>query len=81
MLIELYHATPILQQKLVIFSDYLSQRIGLDINIDLIPNLPEIAGYVGSSLAGLATSTGMVLIYLIFMIFGPLIQRNVFLKN
>ena len=66
-LIELYHATPIFQQKLVIFSDYLSQRIGLDINIDLIPNLPEIAGYVGSSLAGLATSTGMVLIYLIFM--------------
>ena len=67
MLIELYNATPILQQKLVIFSDYISETIGMDIDIDLIPNLPQIAGYVGSSLAGIATSTGMVLIYLIFM--------------
>ena len=67
MLIELYNATPILQQKLVIFSDYISETIGMNIDIDLIPNLPQIAGYVGSSLAGIATSTGMVLIYLIFM--------------
>ena len=35
--------------------------------MNLIPNLTQIAGYVGSSLAGIATSTGMVLIYLIFM--------------
>jgi len=67
MLIELYHATPILQQKLLTFSDYISRLIGIDIDINLIPNLPQIAGYVGSSLAGIATSTGMVLIYLIFM--------------
>lgn len=67
MLVELYNATPILQQKLLVFSDYISRQIGIDIDINLIPNLPQIAGYVGSSLAGLATSTGMVLIYLIFM--------------
>ena len=67
MLIELYHATPVLQQKLFVFSNFLSDKIGFDIDINLIPNLPQIAGYVGSSLAGLATSTGMVLIYLIFM--------------
>lgn len=67
MLIELYNATPVLQQKLVVFSDYVSRLVGIDIDINLIPNLPQIAGYVGSSLAGLATSTGMILIYLIFM--------------
>ena len=67
MLIELYNATPVLQHKLFIFSDYLSKLIGVNIDINLIPNLPQIATYVGSSLAGIATSTGMVLIYLIFM--------------
>lgn len=67
MLIELYNSTPILQQKLVVFSDYISEIIGINIDIDLIPNLPQIASYIGSSLAGLAASTGMVLIYLIFM--------------
>ena len=67
MLIELYHATPILQQKLFIFSDYISKFIGVNIDMNLIPNLPQIAGYIGSSLAGIATSAGMVLIYLVFM--------------
>ena len=67
MLIELYHATPVLQEKLLVFSDYISKLIGVNIDINLIPNLPQIAGYIGSSLAGIATSTGMVLIYLIFM--------------
>lgn len=67
MLIELYNSTPILQQKMLVFSEYISETLGVDINIDLIPNLPEIATYIGSSLAGIATSTGMVLIYLIFM--------------
>ncbi len=67
MLSELYNSTPILQQKLLMFSEYISKLIGINIDMNLIPNLPQIAGYVGSSLAGLATSTGMVLIYLIFM--------------
>ena len=67
MLIELYNATPILQEKLFIFSNFISDKFGVEIDMNLIPNLPQIAGYVGSSLAGIATSTGMVLIYLIFM--------------
>lgn len=67
MLAELYNATPILQEKLFIFSQFISNKFGVDIDINLIPNLPQIAGYVGTSLAGIATSTGMVLIYLIFM--------------
>ena len=67
MLSELYNATPVLQQKLLVFSEYISKKAGVNIDINLMPNLPQIAGYVGASLAGLATSTGMVLIYLVFM--------------
>jgi predicted PurR-regulated permease PerM len=67
MLTELYNSTPVLQQKLLIFSNFISQRFGITLDINLIPNLPQIAGYIGSSLAGIATSAGMVLIYLIFM--------------
>ena len=59
MLIELYNATPILQEKLFIFSNFVSDKFGVDIDINLIPNLPQIAGYVGTSLAGIATSTGV----------------------
>ena len=67
MLAELYNATPILQQKLFVFSNYISDKIGIKIDMNLIPNLPQIASYIGSSLAGIAASLGMVLIYLIFM--------------
>ena len=67
MLTELYAATPVLQQKLLIFSNFISSKFGITVDMNLIPNLTQIAGYVGSSLAGIATSTGMVLIYLIFM--------------
>ncbi len=77
MLVELYHATPVLQQKLLIFSNYLSEKIGLEMDINLIPDLPQIASHIGASLAGLATSTGLVVIYLIFMF----IEQNSFNKK
>jgi predicted PurR-regulated permease PerM len=67
MLSELYNSTPILQQKLFAFSAYISQKTGLHLDTNSLPNLTQIAGYIGSSLAGIATSIGMVLIYLIFM--------------
>lgn len=77
MLIEFYHSTPILQNKLLAFSDFLFDKIGVSIDINMIPNLPKIAGYIGSSLAGIATSTGMVLIFLIFLF----IEQNSFNKK
>lgn len=77
MLWELYNATPILQQKLLTFSQFISHKIGIGFDINLIPNLPQIANIIGSSLAGLATSTGMVIIYLIFMF----IEQNSFAKK
>ena len=64
---ELYNATPVLQQRLLEFSNYVSSKIGIGLDLNLIPNLPHIAAYIASSLAGIATSTGMVIIYLIFM--------------
>jgi predicted PurR-regulated permease PerM len=67
MLTELYNSIPILQQKLFAFSNYISGKIGIKIDMNLMPDLQQIAGYIGSSLAGIATSIGMVLIYLIFM--------------
>ncbi len=64
---ELYKATPLLQQKLLTFGEFVSSKIGIKLDLNLIPNIPHIATYVASSLAGIATSIGMVLIYLIFM--------------
>jgi len=74
---ELYNATPLLQQKLLTFSEYISTKIGISLDLNLIPNLPQIATYVASSLAGIATSTGMVIIYLIFMF----IEQSAFNKK
>lgn len=77
MLLELYHATPVLQQKLLTFSNFLSEKIGIEMDINLIPDLPQIARRIGASLAGIATSTGLVLIYMIFMF----IEQNSFNKK
>ncbi len=77
MLWELYNATPVLQQKLLVFSQFISNKIGIGFDINLVPNLPQIASIIGSSLAGLATSTGMVIIYLIFMF----IEQKAFAKK
>ena len=64
---ELYNATPVLQQKLLTFSEFISTKIGISLDLNLVPNLPQIATYIASSLAGIAASTGLVIIYLIFM--------------
>lgn len=74
---ELYSATPVLQQRLLEASNYVSTKIGISLNLDMVPNLPHIATYVASSLAGIATSTGLVIIYLIFMF----IEQNSFNKK
>lgn len=77
MLLELYNATPVLQSKLLNFSNFVAEQTGFAIDMSLIPNLPQIAGHIGASLAGLATSTGMVIIYMIFMF----IEQNSFTKK
>ena len=64
---ELMTALPALQQKLTDAGHYLSGMLGFDFNADMIPNITRIAASVGAALAGIATSIGMILIYMVFM--------------
>ena len=64
---ELLTALPMLQQKLTEFGTYLSKSIGLSFDANMIPNITKIAANIGTSIAGIAASFGMVLVYMIFM--------------
>lgn len=67
MFTELVAALPGIQAKLVDLGNYLSQSIGLRFDADMLPNITKIAANVGASAAGIATSIGMILVYLLFM--------------
>lgn len=64
---ELVIALPALQHRFVEFSHYLSQSLGFTFDVNMLPNIANIAANVGSSIAGIVTSTGMILVYMIFM--------------
>lgn len=64
---ELLNALPALQTKLSEFGAYLSNSIGLKFDNNMVPNITKIAANIGSSIAGIAASFGMVLVYMIFM--------------
>jgi predicted PurR-regulated permease PerM len=64
---ELIGVLPGLQDKLANFGTYLSESVGIKFDTSMIPNITKIATNIGSSLAGIATSFGMVLVYMIFM--------------
>ena len=64
---ELFAALPAIQDKLANLGDYLSHSIGLTFDTKMIPNITKIAASIGSSVASLAASMGMVLVYMIFM--------------
>lgn len=64
---ELLAALPALQDKLVAFGTYLSESVGIKFDANMIPNITKIAANIGSSVAGLAASMGMVFVYMIFM--------------
>lgn len=64
---ELLTALPTLQTKLTELGTYLSNSIGLKFDANMIPNITKIAANIGSSIAGIAASFGMVLVYMIFM--------------
>ncbi len=64
---ELLVALPAIQHKLVDFGIVLSDAIGVRFDASLLPNVTRIASSVGASLAGIATSVGMIFIYLLFM--------------
>ena len=64
---ELTNALPAIQEKLIHLGAYLSESIGIKFDASIIPNLTKVAANIGASVAGIATSFGMVLVYLIFM--------------
>lgn len=64
---ELVAALPALQLRLTEFGHYLSSSLGLQFDANMLPNITKMAANVGSSLAGIATSVGMIFVYLLFM--------------
>lgn len=64
---ELVAALPALQSKLITLGEYLSESLDIKFDASMLPNITQMASNIGASIAGIATSMGMVLIYLIFM--------------
>ena len=64
---ELVSVLPVLQEKLTHFGAYLSNSIGLKFDANMIPNISKIAANIGSSIASVAASMGMIVVYMIFM--------------
>lgn len=64
---ELAVALPELQHKFVQFGNYLSQSLGVHFDAGMIPNIANIAAGIGASVANIVTSTGMILVYMIFL--------------
>ncbi len=64
---ELIPAIPEIQARLNSLWHYMYESFGLDINSIPLPSIEHIVSSVGSSLAKLATSMGMVIVYIIFM--------------
>lgn len=64
---ELVAMLPTLQTKLVDFGIYLSNSVGMNFDTKLLPNITDIASKIGASVATIATSMGMVFVYMIFM--------------
>lgn len=74
---ELIAALPDLQHKLVVLGNYLSESLGLRFDASMLPNITKIATNVGSSAAGIVTSMGMILVYMLFMF----IEQSTFNKK
>lgn len=64
---ELAVALPTLQHKLVQFGHYLSESLGFTFDAKMLPNIANIAANIGASIASVLTSTGMILVYMIFL--------------
>ncbi len=64
---ELMNQLPNLQTKFTTLGNYLSDRFGISWGLQNLPEVTGIIAGIGSSIASVATSFGMVLVYLIFM--------------
>ena len=64
---ELIAALPGLQQQFIKFGNYLSSSLGITFDAGMLPNIANIATNVGASVANIVTSTGMIIVYMIFL--------------
>ena len=64
---ELFAMLPTLQTKFIEFGTYLSNSVGIKFDANSLPNITNIASNIGASVANIATSMGMVFVYMIFM--------------
>lgn len=74
---ELLIALPALQHKLIVFGNYMSESLGIRFDASMLPNIANIATNIGASAANLLTSTGMILVYILFMF----IEQSTFNKK
>lgn len=77
MFTQLQIALPVLQDKLWLAIDYLSASFGISLDTHLLPNFAQLAASVGASVAGIAASIGMILIYILFL----LVEQETFGKK
>ena len=64
---ELIAALPAMQARLLNMAEFLSAQMGVHFDASLIPNISKIATSLGMSAASLATTIGMVVVYMLFM--------------
>ena len=64
---EILPAIPEIQHKLNTLWHYVNDTFGINITGIAMPSIEQIVSVVGSSVAKLATSMGMVIVYMIFM--------------
>lgn len=67
MSVELIARLPEMQARLIDMATYFSARIGMVFDSSLIPNITKIATSVGMSAASIATTIGMIVVYMLFM--------------
>lgn len=67
MFTELLAVVPHIQTKLDALWAFASNKLGVDIAFNTLPSLNTIIASVGSSITKIATSMGMVIVYMIFM--------------
>ena len=64
---DLVARIPEIQTKLIKVSTYAFNSLGLKFDINMFPNLTDIVKSVGTSAANIATSLGMIFIYILFL--------------
>lgn len=64
---ELIAALPEMQIRMLNMAAYLSEKIGVHFDASIIPNISKIATSVGISAASIATTIGMIVVYMLFM--------------